>query len=112
MKTNKRPLLNVKSILILIVIIFIVIISSKKTVENYRLKRNGIITKAIIVNKKNVGSKGVIYTYYEYKVNGIKYSAYSSSDDNVAVGDSIDIIYLKSDPEVSRSNSFLKNKEK
>lgn len=100
--------ISFRKVLIVIFVLFIVIVSGRKTIDNYRLKRNGVCSTAVVVSKKRVGSKGVIYTYYEYRVDGVKYEDYSSSDDAVAVGDSIVIIYLESDPSISRSNSFLK----
>lgn len=111
-KNNKKKknlsIITFRKVLIIIFILYFIIVSSQKTIDNYRLKRNGVCSTAVVVSKKTVGSKGVIFTFYEYRVDGVKYEGYSSSDDAVAIDDSIVIFYLESEPAISRSNSFLK----
>jgi hypothetical protein len=87
--------------------VYLLLVGGRKTIENFRLKNSGLCINAIVVDKKNVGSKGVIYTYYQFKVSDRFYENFSTTDDDMAIGDSITIVYLKSNPNVSRSNSML-----
>jgi hypothetical protein len=89
-------------------LLYIIFQGGHKTIENYRLKRQGICVKAIILEKNHVGAKGIIYTHYQYSAQGIIYQGISISDDNTNIGDSIVIVYLDSNPSISRSNSLLK----
>lgn len=90
------------------VIMYVLYVGGGKTIENYRLKSNGICIKAKVIYKNKVGGKGVIYTHYTFMVLNKNYEGYSSDDDSALVGDSIMVVYLKSNPNINRSNSLLK----
>lgn len=92
---------------LIILIFYVIIVGGRKTIENYQLRANGICAKAVIIYKKNVGSRGIIDTHYEFRVNGNIYQGFSSHDDSALTGDTIIVVYLKSDPSVNRSNTLL-----
>jgi hypothetical protein len=93
-------------IISLLFALFIIVISTKEY-DNFKLRKEGLYLKAVVIKKRTVGAKGTIYTYYRYNVDGIYYEDYSTVDDFAKIGDSITIIYLKSDPKISRTNTFL-----
>jgi hypothetical protein len=72
------------------------------------LKDKGKCIKAVVIAKKEAGSRGAIHTYYKFYVNGIAYVNFSNYDDFVSIGDSIDIVYLESDPQTNNSNTYMK----
>jgi hypothetical protein len=94
------------------VLIFIITVflygATKKTIENYRLARIGILTKAVVTNKKKVGGKGTIDLTVLYNVSGQKYEG-TLTNENYYLGDSLEIVYLKSNPLVIRSYRFIKD---
>jgi hypothetical protein len=81
-----------------------------RTIENYQLKKKGICTNAYVFSKKNVGSKGDVSVKYHFKYNEEYYYGKSYHDDYVKIGDYITVVFLESDPQINRSNSFLKIK--
>ena len=93
--------------LVIIFITYFIVVSSIKTIENFRLKRTGIYTKAIVYDQRHVGSKGVIKTYYEFMVDGKHYQGSSINNDNAKNGDTLNIVFLKSNPKVNRPKTFL-----
>lgn len=83
-------------------------VAIQKTIENSQLTREGHCTNAYVLSKKNIGAKGVINVKYQFNYNGITYYGNSQNNDNAEIGDSITIVFLESDPQINRSNSFLK----
>ena len=81
--------------------------ATKKTIENYRLARTGILTKAVVTNKNKVGGKGTIDLTVLYNVSGQKYEGILTNE-NYNIGDSLEMVYLKSNPLVIRSYRFVK----
>jgi hypothetical protein len=112
-KNNKRNRssmrLSLGLIFAAIVTIYVLYVGGEKSIENYRLKSDGICAKAKVTYKNKVGGKGVIYTHYRFEVSNKSYEGYSSDDDSALVGDSIMIVYLKSNPNVNRSNTLLQH---
>lgn len=82
--------------------------ATKKTIENYRLSRTGILTKAVVTNNKKVGGKGTVDLTIQYNVSGQKYEG-TLTNENYKIGDSLEIVYLESNPSVVRSYRFIKN---
>lgn len=108
-KKLKSPIrLSLGLIFTIAVIIYVLYVGGEKTIENYRLKSNGICVKATVIYKNKVGGKGVIYTHYAFRVSNQNYDGFSSDDDLALIGDSITVVYLKSNPNINRSNSLLK----
>jgi hypothetical protein len=80
-----------------------------KTYDNYLLKKNGLLVKGIVITKKVIGGKGTInIEYYFITPQGENYNG-ESNNEKYNVGDSIEILYLKSNPNVNASKSFLEN---
>jgi hypothetical protein len=92
----------------LTVIIFFVI-RNNHLISN--LKENGKTTKAFIYQKKSVGSKGTIRSFYRFKVNESHYEGYDDNE-NLMKFDSIIIIYLENNPKSNRSKEFVDNYNK
>lgn len=92
-------------VLILVLWIFSTVIYN--TVTNYRLLNNGIKTSAVVYEKKYVGSKGTLLTKYYFIWNGKKYYGESTSDDSIAVGDSLLVYFFENDPTVNKSKSVV-----
>lgn len=112
MKKNKShkltfPKITMSGLFVVALIIYVIIVGGQKTFENYRLKYSGLCIKAVVTSKNKIGSRGVIHTHYKFSVKGNDYNGYSSDDDNALIGDSIIIVYLMLNPNVSRSNSLL-----
>ena len=80
---------------------FVVII--KGEIKNYFLNNNSVNEVAIIVNEQNFwGNNSRIFSYsYEFVVNDKKYRA-DSRDNNLKVGDSVNIEYVPFYPNFSR----------
>lgn len=77
-----------------------------KSIENYRLSKSGLTARAMVIKKKSVGSKGTIRCFYEFKVNEVAYSGFDHTKIFNA-GDSIDVLYIFSKPEINRSKRFI-----
>ncbi len=73
-----------------------------KTIENIKLKWDGHYTKAIVFDKKNVGSKGVINTHYSFQIGNKKFVGVTIFNSKVEIGDSIEIVYYISNPKINR----------
>jgi hypothetical protein len=106
-KKNLKRGLSFGGIISIVFIAYLVIVGGSNTIENFRLKRSGISTKAIVYNQKHVGSKGVVNTYYEFIVDDKHFQGYSTTEDNAKIGDTLQIVFLKSNPKISRTKSFL-----
>ena len=102
---------NVKNIIgwgvIAITFCLFLYVSTKRTIENTRLQRNGRCTYAVVVSKQRVGSKGTIRVSYRFSHNGRFYYGRSHHDDRAEIGSYIVVVFLESAPQVNRSNSFL-----
>ena len=90
---------NNKIIYIFCVFVFFVI--AKRTIENYQLRNGGICTKAIIQNKYTERHKQV--RVYKFRVGNKVYSGTSIYDWHLDIGDTLDIVYLPSNPKINRS---------
>lgn len=108
---NKRSIkreLSFGGLITIILITYLIFEGGSKTIENIRLKRSGICTNAIVYKQKHVGSKGVVNTYYEFIVDGKHFQGFSTIDDDAKIGDTLQIVFLKSNPKISRTKSFLR----
>ena len=90
---------NNKIIYVFCVFVFFVI--AKRTIENYQLRNGGICTKAIIQNKYTERHKQV--RVYKFRVGNKVYSGTSIYDWHLDIGDTLDIVYLPSNPKINRS---------
>ena len=101
----------------------ILFFGGRQTVINYKLKNHGKCTKAIVYSRNKVGGKGTVDTKYSFEWKHINYKGSSTSDDkyretnnvfltedDLVTGDTIIIVFLESNPEINRSNSFVKKK--
>lgn len=104
---NKKTLISYIGIPGLLLIFGLLYILGRNAITNSRLNKNGIYTWATIYEKESVGGKGVISTKYYFTYRRNKFYGESRWDDKVNVGDSIIVFFLKSDPNVNRSNSLL-----
>ena len=98
---------TIKWVPFIILVLLFVYYGTKRTIENYQLKRDGKCTYAYIYSKKKEGRRGLIACYYRFSHNGHIYTLSSVHDDNSEVGDSIQIVFLETNPKISRSNTFL-----
>lgn len=90
---------NNKIIYVFCVFVFFVI--AKRTIEIYQLRNGGICTKAIIQNKYTERHKQV--RVYKFRVGNKVYSGTSIYDWHLDIGDTLDIVYLPSNPTINRS---------
>ena len=79
----------------------------EKTIINYRLKQYGIVCKGVIQNKKYIGGKGTINLEYYFKTQKDEFFKGETNNENYNVGDSIYVVYIKSNPDVNASKSFI-----
>ena len=113
MKKNKKihasnsPKIYIGNIFFILVLIYCIITVGKGTIEIHRLKSDGKCAEAVVLYKNNIGSHGVIDSHYEFNVNGRIYNGSSDEENLAEIGDTIYILYLKSDPQINRSCSFL-----
>ena len=104
--------LTFRSLLVIVLISCLLIEFGKNAYENFMLKRNGIPTEAVVIKKTHVGAKGTINTYYEFMIEGKHYKGFSEYGESAEIGDTIDILYMKSNPNISKSCTFLRNQLK
>lgn len=109
-KRSTKRNLRFGGLISIVLIIYLVVVGGTNTIENIRLKRSGLCTSAIVYKQKHVGSKGVINTYYEFIVDDKHFQGFSTIDDDAKIGDTLQIVFLKSNPKISRTNSFLRLK--
>jgi hypothetical protein len=110
MKMNKTEwhdshLFKIIGIILVVSYLVTTYVNNTRTIN--QLNRNGIISKAIVYEKKSIGGKGVILTKYYFKWKGKKYLGDSQWDDDIAIGDSLVIYFLESNPNINRSNTLL-----
>ncbi len=92
-------------VVILVLWIFSTVIYN--SITNYRLLNNGIQTSAVVYEKKYVGSKGTLLTKYYFIWNDKKYYGESTSDDSIAVGDSLIVYFFENDPTINKSKRVI-----
>lgn len=86
--------------------IYFIITSIINTINNHNLIKCGIETKAIVIDVRKVGSKGVVLCTYEFKANNMLYTG-TVADDYYLEGDTIVILYSKGKPVINRDKKFL-----
>jgi hypothetical protein len=64
------------------------------------------LTKAVVLDKKRIGGKGTIDFKITYTVSGQQYEG-SLTNEPWEIGDSVDILYLTTDPSIIRSYRFI-----
>lgn len=95
-------------------------LAGKQTLINYRLRKFGKCTKAYVYSRHHIGTKGKVETSYLFRWGNREYQGSSNFDDkyrlhanrfktdeDLITGDSICIVFLESNPELNKSNSFL-----
>ena len=107
--TNKSKIVKLSfgGVFAILCILYIIIEGGSKTIENYRLEKNGICVKALVYDKTPIGSKGTISIGYYFYFRNNKFYGKSYNDDKAKIGDTILIFFLESDPNINRSNSIL-----
>lgn len=95
------------TILFIVAVLFFLIRSSGKTIENYRLAKNGKVVKALVTHTKKVGGKGTTAVTFKYVVNGQEFLN-TISNEPYQVADSVYLLYLESSPGISRTYRFIK----
>lgn len=90
----------------LVVIAWFLYTVAKKGKTNNNLYQKGEITKAIVIDKRRVGGKGIERITYSFSYNGIKYEGWVD-DDYYKIGDTIQILFLKENPEINKDKRFL-----
>nr|WP_294790883.1 hypothetical protein [uncultured Mucilaginibacter sp.] len=70
------------------------------------MKSEGSKIKGVVIDKYKVGGKGTIQIDYLFKLNENTYSG-STSNEKYNVGDSLYILFLKEDPRINKSYSFI-----
>jgi hypothetical protein len=81
-------------------------VSTRRTIENFQLAKYGLLTKAVVLDKKRIGGKGTIDFKITYTVSGQQYEG-SLTNEPWEIGDSVDILYLTTDPTIIRSYRFI-----
>lgn len=69
----------------------------KGTIESAYLAQNGILTKGIITDIRQSGSKGVEDYYYNFNYDGKIYSN-STLHLNKHIGDTVEVVFIKDNP--------------
>lgn len=96
-------------LIVLFILIFaIALVIHRNDNERKELNAKGITTIGLITLKKLVGSKGTIRCFYKFNVNSKEYEGFDDTNEFKAY-QTINIIYLPDDPEINRSERFLKN---
>lgn len=93
-------------IILMGIVIHFIIVVIQNEIDNNGLNRIGIETIAIVKDVRKVGSKGVIRCTYTFRANNLIYTG-SVGDDYYKTGDTIQILYLKKNPEVNRDKKFF-----
>jgi hypothetical protein len=93
--------------LILTISLVFLYVATKKTIENFRLAKSGTLTKAIVVDKQKVGGKGTTDLRVRYYIDNRQFEG-SVTNETWNVSDTVDILYLSTDPSVIRSYDFIK----
>ncbi len=101
---NKK--ISISWIILPVLVVYFLYISIGKTFDNNDLGKNGIETSAIVTDVRKVGSKGVIRCTYKFEVNNLIYIG-NVDDDYYKTGDTIQVYYLKTKPEINRDKKFL-----
>lgn len=106
----EKPVYNYKNkislVILLVVIAWFVYTGTKKTKTNNNLYQKGEITKAIVIDKRRVGGKGIERCTYSFSYSGVRYEGWVD-DDYYKVGDTIQILFLKDKPEINGDKKFL-----
>ena len=106
----EKPSYNYKNkislIVLLIVIAWFIFTVVKKGNINKQVYQKGEMAKAIVIDKRRVGGKGIERCTYSFSFNGISYEGWVD-DDYYKVGDTIQILFLKENPEINRGKKFL-----
>ena len=79
------------------------------TVENYQLAKSGQVIKAVIISREWESSsyRNTDGFYYEFTLNTLNYEGHTF-DKEIKPNDSLEVIYLPSDPNVNRPLDFIK----
>lgn len=91
---------------IIVLISVIIFFEIKNNYEITILRQSGILTKGFIYEKKSVGSKGTIRSFYRFYVNDIYYEGFDDNED-LTKYDSILVIYNPENPELNRTKEFV-----
>ena len=79
-------------------------------VTTYQLKNGGVQVRGVIIDEKNyLGNSPVSRTFsysYQFLVDGKVYKN-DSHDPNLAIGDSIDIVYVKKSPNLNKASKLI-----
>jgi len=123
-KTKTSIFVIIGRVLILLFFLFFLYDSFRQTYINYTLKQNGECVKAIVYDREKgrfSGRNGVVSTRYRFTYENKSYKGYSTSDtkylnnkswfyDNFVIGDTIIVVFMKSNPQLNRSNRLIKKK--
>jgi hypothetical protein len=85
---------------------FFIARSSLRTIENFRLARDGRIVKAVVTNTEKVGGKGTVSVTFKYVVGGREFLR-TMSNEPYQIADSVYLLYLEDSPEISRTYRFI-----
>lgn len=105
-KRKKYAAVNIKNIIIYVLCGLMFFVAVKRTIEIHQLRKDGICTKAIIQKKYTERHKQV--RIYEFRVEDRVYSGKSIYDRHLDIGDTLDIVYLPSNPTINRSVKSIK----
>jgi hypothetical protein len=89
---------------VLIVILIALVIRNYWNINQLSSKGVGMKVRLYLV--KSIGSKGTVRCFYNFKVNNESYEGFYDSD-KFNQGDSIEIIYLPSNPEKNQAKQFI-----
>ena len=97
-------------LLVLVLLFFVgnfLWVSSKRTMENYSLASDGELVKGLVTSRIKVGGKGTVRIDYKFHINSKEYVGYTT-DEEYQIGDSLFVLYLIKNPQINRSNSFIR----
>jgi hypothetical protein len=83
--------------------------SFEQTLLNRRLKSENNKVRSVVTNRYKVGAKGTIQIDYSFTLNGKIYIG-QATNERFNIGDSLDVLYLKENPELNRSYGFIHEK--
>lgn len=105
--------MNIKAFKASVFFVLIMLVSSwlfystlKQTILNYRLKTENSQIKGYVIERYKVGGKGTIQIDYSFRINDKNYVG-SETNDKYKVGDSLIILFLKKDPSINKSYTFI-----
>ena len=103
---RKHPI-TLKGIVLIAFCLYLISWIIKDRSEIWKLKKEGVVTPGYIYNEKS-GVKADEYRFYRFSLSKGQFKGVSrGGDENMHIGDSIQVVYLPSNPSVNRSLKYM-----